>query len=77
MTQEEVGLVKNADFADYEQKTLASLPYTGWDTVALSEQTAEITLEQGKNFIYCLLLDSADSGFFQIDYIELVFYRGD
>lgn len=73
VTQEEVGLVKNADFADYEQKTLASLPYTGWDTVALSEQTVEITLEQGKNFIYCLLLDSADSGFFQIDYIELAF----
>lgn len=73
VTQEEVGLIKNADFADYEQKTLDPLPYTGWDNVALAEQTAEITLEQGKNFIYCLLLDSANSGFFQIDYVELTF----
>ena len=72
-TQTEVGLNKNVDFLDYEIKTMTDLPYTagGWDNIEIAEQTVEIELEQGKNFIYCLLLDSVNSGIFQIDYIDI------
>lgn len=75
VTQEEVGLTKNIDFLDHEIKTIEHLPYTGWNQVAVAEKTVEITLEQGKNFIYCLKLDSVGSGFFQIDYVDLTFVR--
>lgn len=71
VTQEEVGLTKNVDFLEHEIRTIRELPYTGWNVVTVAEQTAEITLEQGKNFIYCLKLDAAESGFFQIDYIDI------
>ena len=47
------------------------LEYTGWDTVSVSGQTVEIELDEGKNFIYCLKLDSVDCGIFQIDYIDI------
>lgn len=70
-TQEEVGLAKGVDFLDYEINTISNLPYTGWDNIAVAEQTVEIELEQGKNFIYCLKLDKANSGMFQIDYIDI------
>ncbi len=73
VTQEEVGLTKNIDFLDHEIKTIGNLPYTGWNQVAVANKTVEITLEQGKNFIYCLKLDSVGSGFFQIDYVDLTF----
>ena len=71
----EVGLNKNVDFLDYEIKTMTDLPYTagGWDNIEIAEQTVEIELEQGKNFIYCLKLDKANSGIFQIDYIDVRF----
>lgn len=70
-TQTEVGLTKNIDFLDCDIKTMSNLPYTGWDNIVVAEQTVEIELEQGKNFIYCLLLDKVNSGFFQIDYIDI------
>ncbi len=70
-TQSEVGLTKNVDFLDYDIKTLYDLPYSNWDEIVVAEQTVEIVLEEGKNFIYCLLLDKVNSGFFQIDYIEI------
>lgn len=73
VTQEEVLLYKNADFKEMEQHTFAALPYTDWGNVTVTDESVEITLEAGKNFIYCLLLDSADSGFFQIDYAELTY----
>ena len=71
VTQTEVGISKNVDFLDYEIKTMADLPYSHWDDVVVAEQTVTITLEEGKNFIYCLLLDKVNSGYFQIDYIEI------
>ena len=37
----------------------------------LAEETIELTLEKGDNFIYCIKLDN--SGFFQIDYCDLTF----
>ena len=52
------------------------LPYTGWNNVQVSEESVEITLEQGKNFINCLLLEdlnNVNSGFFQIDYVDMKF----
>lgn len=70
-TQTEVGLTKNVDFLDYDIKTMNNLPYSNWDDIVVAEQTVEIELEQGKNFIYCLLLDKVNSGFFQIDYIDI------
>ncbi len=73
VTQEQVLTYKNADFNKMTQHTMKNLPYTDWGDVRLSEETVEVVLEAGKNFIYCLLLDSADSGFFQIDYVELTF----
>ncbi len=72
VTQSEVGIQKNIDFNKMEGVTMASLPYTGWNVVQESEVTVDIVLEAGKNFIYCLKLDSV-SGIFQIDYIDLVF----
>lgn len=71
VTQEEVGLQKNVDFLDHEIKQMDALEYTGWNNVKEAEQTFELVLEQGDNFIYCLLL--GDSGFFQIDYCDLTF----
>lgn len=71
VTQKEVGLSKSVDFAEKTGITLDPLPYTGWDNIQVATQTIEITLEAGKNFIYCLKLDSADSGIFQIDYIDI------
>lgn len=53
--------------------TFDVLPYTGWGNVAVAEQTIEIVLEAGKNFIYCLKLDSVNSGIFQLDYIDITF----
>ncbi len=73
VTQEEVGLSKNADFNKQTIHTMDPLEYTGWNNVVVAEETVEIVLEAGKNFIYCLKLDSVDSGIFQIDYIELIF----
>ena len=70
-TQSEVGLTRNVDFLDYEIKTIYNLPYSNWDEIVVAEETVEIVLEEGKNFIYCLLLDKVNSGFFQIDYIEI------
>ena len=71
VTQEAVGLFQNADFERYEQFVLDPLPYTGWNQVEVAQQTVEITLEAGDNYIYCLLL--GESGYFQIDYIDLIY----
>lgn len=73
VTQEEIGLAKNADFKKYDCVTMNPLPYTGWNNVQVSEQSVEIVLEADKNFIHCLLLDSVESGFFQIDYVDMEF----
>lgn len=76
VTQEEVQLAKNADFKKYNCVTMNELPYTGWNNVQVSEESVEITLEQGKNFINCLLLEdlnNVNSGFFQIDYVDMKF----
>lgn len=73
VTQKEVGIAKGADFIDMEKVTFDALPYTGWGNVAVAEQTIEIVLEAGKNFIYCLKLDSVNSGIFQLDYIDITF----
>lgn len=70
-TQTEVGLTRNVDFLDYDIKTIENLPYSNWDDIVVAEQTVEIELEQGKNFIYCLLLDKVNCGIFQIDYIDI------
>lgn len=70
-TTAEVGLTRNADFSHYPVSTMNELEYTGWDIVSVSEQTVEIELDEGKNFIYCLKLDSVDCGIFQIDYIDI------
>ncbi len=73
VTQAEVALYKNADFKKMDQVTM-DLPYTdGWNMVEESTVTVDIVLEAGKNFIYCLKLDSVDSGIFQIDYIDIEF----
>lgn len=71
VTQKEVGLAKGVDFNDMTTVTFDALPYTGWGNVAVAEQTIEIVLEAGKNFIYCLKLDSVDCGIFQLDYIDI------
>lgn len=73
VTPEEIGLAKSADFKKYDIVTMNPLPYTGWNRVNVSSEEVEITLEQGKNFIHCLLLDSVESGFFQIDYVDMTF----
>lgn len=73
VTQTEIGLAKVADFANYPCVTFDALPYTGWNNVQVATQEVEIVLEEGKNFIHCLLLDSVDSGFFQLDYIDISF----
>ena len=73
VTQEAVGLSRNADFNNYEAKTIDGLSYTGWNHVEVSETSVEIELEQGDNYIYCLLLNSVESGFFQLDYCDLTF----
>ncbi len=73
VTQEQVAMFRNADFEDLEKATFKNLPYTGWNNVTVADGYVEIVLEKGKNFIYCLKLDSADSGIFQIDYADLIF----
>ena len=71
VTPAAIGLQKNIDFLDYEMQQMDALPYTGWNVPTVAEQTFEIELIQGDNFIYCLLMDN--SGFFQIDYCDLTF----
>lgn len=66
-----IGLQKNIDFLDYEIQQMEALPYTGWNVPTVAQQTFELNLIQGDNFIYCLLMDG--SGFFQIDYCDLAF----
>lgn len=73
VSQEQVAMFRNADFDDMQKATFENLPYTGWNNVTVADGYVEIVLEQGKNFIYCLKLDSVDSGIFQIDYIDLEF----
>lgn len=73
VTQKEVGIAKNVDFNEMTTVTLNALPYTGWNNIVVAEQTVEIVLEAGKNFIYCLKLDSVNSGMFQVDYIDITF----
>lgn len=73
VTQKEVAMFRNADFDDMQKTSFENLPYTGWNNVTVADGYVEIVLEQGKNFIYCLKLDSADSGIFQLDYIDLEF----
>lgn len=67
----EVGLTRNVDFNDFPIATMSPLAYTGWDNIVVAEETIEIELKEGKNFIYCLKLDSANCGIFQIDYIDI------
>ena len=71
VTQTEVGLNKNVDFFDYDIKSMEELEYTGWDNIVIAEEKIILDLEQGKNFIYCLKLDTANSGIFQVDYIDV------
>ena len=71
VTQEEVTPAKSVDFYNYDIVTMNALDYTGWNKITVAEQSVEITLEKGKNFIYCVKLD--ESGFFQIDYCDLTF----
>ena len=71
VTQEEVPLFRSSDFVDVEQTVFSELPYTGWNNVTVAEESVEITLEAGKNFIYCLKMNG--SGFFQLDYIDLIY----
>lgn len=73
VTQEEVGLAKGVDFEDKTMVTFDALPYTGWGNITVAEQTIEIVLEAGKNFIYCLKLDAVNCGIFQLDYIDITF----
>ena len=73
VTQEAIGLQKNVDFNDYPIQQMNELEYTGWNNPTVAEQTFEIELSQGDNFIYCLLM--GESGFFQIDYCDLVFIQ--
>lgn len=73
VTQSEVGLAKGVDFEEKNRVTFDPLPYTGWDNITVAEQKVEIELEAGKNFIYLLKMDSADSGIFQVDYIDAKF----
>ncbi len=75
VTQEAVSPSRNMAFADYEIKTIDGLEYTGWNTVQETPTSVEIELEQGDNYIYCLLLtgNGIDSGFFQLDYCDLTF----
>ncbi len=75
VTQSEVRPLREADFDDYEQKTMSALPFsTAAERPIVSNETIEITLEYGKNFIYCVLMsDLPDGGEFLIDYIELTF----
>ena len=50
---------------------MEELEYTGWDNIVIAEEKIILDLEQGKNFIYCLKLDTANSGIFQVDYIDV------
>ena len=71
VTQEEVPLFRSSDFVDLPQTVFPELPYTGWNNVTVAQSCVEITLEAGKNFIYCLKMN--ESGFFQLDYIDLIY----
>lgn len=73
VAQEQVAMFRNADFDDMQKATFENLPYTGWNNVTVADGYVDIILEQGKNFIYCLKLDSANSGIFQLDYVDLTF----
>lgn len=73
VTQTPVQGFQSVDFEKHIAGTLSDLPYTGWNQPQLADGYVDITLEAGDNYIYCLLLDSASSGFFQIDYADLSF----
>lgn len=75
VTQTQVAPLREADFYDYEQKKMNALAYsTAAEKPVLSEEWVEITLEAGKNFIYCVLMeDLAEGGELLIDYAELTF----
>jgi len=71
VTQAAVTPAKSIDLLDFPMQQMEQLDYTGWNYPVLAEETIELTLEKGDNFIYCIKLDN--SGFFQIDYCDLTF----
>lgn len=71
VTQEEVTPAKSVDLLDCDRVSFNELDYTGWNNVTVADGYVEIILEKGKNFIYCVKL--GDSGFFQLDYADLIF----
>ncbi len=75
VTQSSIEPIKSIDFEDCIAGSLKDLPYTGWNAVRVADGYVDVTLEAGDNYIYCLLLDSANSGYFQIDYIDLAFIK--
>lgn len=73
VTQDPIDLDDNDLFDYYKHYYMPQLEYTSsWSTFSRTEEIV-LDLEQGVNYIYCLLLDSEDSGYFEIDYADIWF----
>ena len=57
----------------YNQTIISLGTGDGWDNPKFNEQTFILELKEGSNFIYALREETAESGYFQIDYIELTY----
>ena len=75
VTQEPIDVEDGYLFKDYKQYVLPELDYTSSWVDFKDTMEMEIDLEKGVNYIYCLLLDSQNSGYFRIDYADMHFVR--
>ena len=57
----------------YNQTIISLDDGNGWDNPKINEQTFVLELKEGSNFIYALREEATESGYFQIDYIELTY----
>lgn len=71
VSQKAIALTHDADFADMTSATIKGLENTGWNKVAVSASSAEVTFEAGENYLYCL--KASDSAIYQLDYVDASF----
>ena len=71
VTDEPIDLGQEEFFDFYPHYRMAELDYTeDWSTFALTDEV-QLDLQKGVNYIYCLLLDEENSGYFEIDYADI------
>ena len=69
--------VQADELENYNQNIVNLDQGLGWDKPVVNSETFVLELQEGENFIYAIREESADKGYFQIDYIELNYMEED